>query len=44
MGDRWGNGISWENAALFYFDGEVLRGMGFMSLRYKFKKGLPVNR
>ncbi len=36
MKDRWGHGSSWENAALFDFDGNVLPGMGFMSRGYKF--------
>jgi arabinogalactan endo-1,4-beta-galactosidase len=38
MKDRWGQGSSWENAALFDFEGEVLPGMGFMTRRYKFPK------
>jgi arabinogalactan endo-1,4-beta-galactosidase len=38
MKDRWGSGSSWENAALFDFDGNVLPGMGFMVWPYKFRK------
>ncbi len=38
MKDRWGKGSSWENAALFDFEGNVLVGMGFMQQRYKFPK------
>jgi arabinogalactan endo-1,4-beta-galactosidase len=38
MKDRWGSGSSWENAALFDFEGEVLPGMGFMNWKYKFSK------
>lgn len=30
MRDRWGQGSSWENCALFDFSGNVLPGMGFM--------------
>jgi arabinogalactan endo-1,4-beta-galactosidase len=36
MKDRWGSGSSWENAALFDFDGNMLPGMGFMKRVYKF--------
>ncbi|MFN8253470.1 MAG: glycosyl hydrolase 53 family protein [Ferruginibacter sp.] len=38
MHDRWGSGSSWENAALFDFEGNVLPGMGFMMRLYKFPK------
>ncbi len=38
MHDRWGSGSSWENAALFDFEGNVLPGMGFMTSLYKFPK------
>jgi arabinogalactan endo-1,4-beta-galactosidase len=34
--DRWGQGSSWENNALFDFNGNVLPGMDFMKYRYKF--------
>jgi arabinogalactan endo-1,4-beta-galactosidase len=38
MKDRWGSGSSWENAALFDFDGNVLPGMGYMIHPYQFPK------
>lgn len=34
--DRWGQGSSWENNALFDFNGNVLPAMDFMRYRYKF--------
>jgi arabinogalactan endo-1,4-beta-galactosidase len=34
--DRWGQGSSWENNALFDFNGNVLPGMDFMKYRYRF--------
>ena len=36
MKDRWGQGSSWENAALFDFKGNALPAMKFMGLKYKF--------
>lgn len=36
MKDRWGKGSSWENCALFDFNGEVIQGMDFMKPNYKF--------
>jgi len=38
MKDRWGHGSSWENAALFDFDGNVLPGIKYMVQQYKFPK------
>lgn len=35
MKDRWGTGSSWENNALFDFDGNALKGMGYMNAGYK---------
>lgn len=34
--DQWGTGSSWENAALFDFNGEVLPSFDYMSHKYKF--------
>ncbi len=36
MKDRWGQGSSWENAALFDFKGNVLPAMEFMRSKYVF--------
>ena len=36
MKDRWGQGSSWENAALFDFKGNALPAIKFMGLKYKF--------
>jgi arabinogalactan endo-1,4-beta-galactosidase len=36
MKDRWGTGSSWENLALFDFQGNVLPAMDFMRLPYQF--------
>lgn len=36
MKDLWGTGSSWENHALFDFQGEILQGMHFMTWKYKF--------
>jgi arabinogalactan endo-1,4-beta-galactosidase len=36
MKDLWGTGSSWENHTLFDFQGEKLKGMYFMTHRYKF--------
>lgn len=35
MKDRWGTGSSWENNALFDFQGNVLKGMDYMIFDYK---------
>jgi len=35
MKDRWGTGSSWENNALFDFNGNVLPGMDYMNFKYK---------
>ena len=36
MKDLWGTGSSWENHTLFDFQGKTLRGMHFMTWKYKF--------
>lgn len=36
MKDRWGSGSSWENNALFGFDGNALPAMDYMNYQYKF--------
>ena len=36
MKDRWGTGSSWENLALFDFQGNVLPAMDFMRFPYRF--------
>ena len=36
MKDRWGLGSSWENAALFDFEGNVLPAMQYMQFPYSF--------
>jgi arabinogalactan endo-1,4-beta-galactosidase len=33
---QWGQGSAWEHNALFDFDGNVLRGMDYMTYPYKF--------
>ena len=35
MKDLWGTGSSWENAALFDFDGNPVRGMTYMEASYQ---------
>jgi arabinogalactan endo-1,4-beta-galactosidase len=36
MKDLWGTGSSWDNHTLFNFQGEVLKGMHYMTYLYKF--------
>ncbi|MBL7818960.1 MAG: glycosyl hydrolase 53 family protein [Saprospiraceae bacterium] len=36
MKDLWGTGSSWENNALFDFQGNALKGFDFMTFAYKF--------
>lgn len=36
MKDRWGKGSSWENCALFDFNGAAIQGLDFMKPTYKF--------
>lgn len=36
MKDRWGTGSSWENMALFDFQGNTLPAMAFMRISYRF--------
>jgi arabinogalactan endo-1,4-beta-galactosidase len=36
MKDLWGTGSSWDNHTLFDFQGEILKGMHFMTYQYKF--------
>lgn len=36
MKDRWGKGSSWENCALFDFQGNAIEGIKFMNQTYKF--------
>ncbi|MFN8254993.1 MAG: glycosyl hydrolase 53 family protein [Bacteroidales bacterium] len=36
MKDLWGTGSSWDNAALFDFDGNVLKSIDFMTYKYTF--------
>lgn len=38
MKDRWGKGSSWENAALFDFEGNALPAMNYMKYPYRFAK------
>ena len=38
MKDHWGQGSSWENAALFDFKGNTITGIDFMNAGYLFKK------
>ena len=33
---RWGTGSAWENAALFDFDGELLPGVAYLSVPYRY--------
>ena len=33
---QWGNGSAWDCNALFSFSGDVIRGMNYMTYRYKF--------
>lgn len=36
LNDGWGTGSSWDNVALFDFNGNVLKGAGYMCYPYKF--------
>jgi len=36
MKDRWGTGSSWENMALFDFQGNTLSAMDYMNFPYRF--------
>jgi arabinogalactan endo-1,4-beta-galactosidase len=36
MRDRWGKGSSWENNALFDFEGNALPAINYMNHRYRF--------
>jgi arabinogalactan endo-1,4-beta-galactosidase len=36
MKDLWGTGSSWENHTLFDFQGEIIKGMNFLTDQYKF--------
>lgn len=33
---QWGTGSSWDNHTLFNFNGEVIKGMNYMTFQYKF--------
>jgi len=37
LNDGWGRGSSWENVALFDFNGNILTGANYMRYSYKFK-------
>jgi arabinogalactan endo-1,4-beta-galactosidase len=37
LNDGWGTGSSWDNVTLFDFNGNVLKGAGFMCWPYKFR-------
>jgi len=43
MKDRWGTGFSWENMALFDFQGNTLPAMAFMHFPYRFSRILNKN-
>lgn len=38
MKDKWGTGSAWDNCTLFDFQGNTLKGLGFMRQSYKFPK------